>query len=75
MYFSFSSANVDPEHHVKILEALIMVGGLVEIQAAPGRTTEVFIIFQSSMRLSSWMIYYLCTIAFLYSIHLFFHWR
>ncbi|KAA0712947.1 hypothetical protein E1301_Tti005104 [Triplophysa tibetana] len=30
------SADVNPEHHVKILEALIMVGGLVEIQAAPG---------------------------------------
>ncbi|XP_059426945.1 phosphoinositide-3-kinase, regulatory subunit 3b (gamma) isoform X1 [Carassius carassius] len=29
------SANVNPEHHVKILEAIIMVGGLVEIQAAP----------------------------------------
>uniref|UniRef100_A0A8C2K4T1 Phosphoinositide-3-kinase, regulatory subunit 3b (gamma) n=1 Tax=Cyprinus carpio TaxID=7962 RepID=A0A8C2K4T1_CYPCA len=29
------SADVNPEHHVKILEALIMVGGLVEIQAAP----------------------------------------
>uniref|UniRef100_A0A671KU34 Phosphatidylinositol 3-kinase regulatory subunit gamma n=1 Tax=Sinocyclocheilus anshuiensis TaxID=1608454 RepID=A0A671KU34_9TELE len=28
-------ADVNPEHHVKILEALIMVGGLVEIQAAP----------------------------------------
>ncbi|KTF86367.1 hypothetical protein cypCar_00043265 [Cyprinus carpio] len=33
------SADVNPEHHVKILEALIMVGGLVEIQAAPGRTS------------------------------------
>ncbi|RXN35558.1 phosphatidylinositol 3-kinase regulatory subunit gamma-like protein [Labeo rohita] len=30
------SADVNPEHHVKILEALIIVGGLVEIQAAPG---------------------------------------
>ncbi|KAI2663607.1 Phosphatidylinositol 3-kinase regulatory subunit alpha [Labeo rohita] len=40
------SADVNPEHHVKILEALIIVGGLVEIQAAPGRTTnEVLIIF------------------------------
>ncbi|XP_050967818.1 phosphoinositide-3-kinase, regulatory subunit 3b (gamma) isoform X1 [Labeo rohita] len=29
------SADVNPEHHVKILEALIIVGGLVEIQAAP----------------------------------------
>uniref|UniRef100_A0A673MLS1 Phosphatidylinositol 3-kinase regulatory subunit gamma-like n=1 Tax=Sinocyclocheilus rhinocerous TaxID=307959 RepID=A0A673MLS1_9TELE len=29
------SADVNPEHHVKIIEALIMVGGLVEIQAAP----------------------------------------
>ncbi|KAK7155394.1 hypothetical protein R3I93_010128 [Phoxinus phoxinus] len=39
------SADVNPEHHVKILEALIMVGGLVEIQAAPGRPSEVLIIF------------------------------
>lgn len=30
---------------MKILEALIMVGGLVEIQAAPGRPSEVLIIF------------------------------
>ncbi|XP_055070086.2 phosphoinositide-3-kinase, regulatory subunit 3b (gamma) isoform X1 [Misgurnus anguillicaudatus] len=29
------SADVNPEHHVKILEALITIGGLVEIQAAP----------------------------------------
>lgn len=32
-----SSADVNPDHHVKILEALIAVGGLTEIQAAPGR--------------------------------------
>ncbi|KAL7832672.1 hypothetical protein SRHO_G00296900 [Serrasalmus rhombeus] len=31
------SADVNPEHHVKILEALIVVGGLMEMQAAPGR--------------------------------------
>ncbi|XP_035379924.1 phosphatidylinositol 3-kinase regulatory subunit alpha-like [Electrophorus electricus] len=30
------SADVNPEHHVKILEALISVGGLMEMQAAPG---------------------------------------
>ncbi|GAA6105642.1 phosphoinositide-3-kinase, regulatory subunit 3b (gamma) isoform X1, partial [Tachysurus ichikawai] len=30
-------ADVNPDHHVKILEALIIVGGLTEIQAAPGR--------------------------------------
>ncbi|KAM9481974.1 phosphoinositide-3-kinase, regulatory subunit 3b (gamma) isoform 2-T3 [Clarias gariepinus] len=29
------SADVNPEHHVKILEALIVVGGLTEMQAAP----------------------------------------
>uniref|UniRef100_A0AAR2KF99 Phosphatidylinositol 3-kinase regulatory subunit gamma n=1 Tax=Pygocentrus nattereri TaxID=42514 RepID=A0AAR2KF99_PYGNA len=29
------SADVNPEHHVKILEALIVVGGLMEMQAAP----------------------------------------
>uniref|UniRef100_A0A3B1JSY9 Phosphoinositide-3-kinase regulatory subunit 3 n=1 Tax=Astyanax mexicanus TaxID=7994 RepID=A0A3B1JSY9_ASTMX len=32
---SVSSADVNPEHHVKILEALIVVGGLMEMQAAP----------------------------------------
>lgn len=32
------SADVNPEHHVKIMEALIAAGGLVEMQAAPGRT-------------------------------------
>lgn len=42
---SHSSADVNPEHHVKILEALIMVGGLMEIQAAPGRPSEVLVIF------------------------------
>ncbi|AWP10452.1 putative phosphatidylinositol 3-kinase regulatory subunit alpha-like [Scophthalmus maximus] len=29
------SADVNPEHHVRILEALIATGGLVEMQAAP----------------------------------------
>ncbi|XP_061094003.1 phosphoinositide-3-kinase, regulatory subunit 3b (gamma) isoform X1 [Conger conger] len=32
---SLSSADVNPEHHVKIIEALIVAGGLVEMQAAP----------------------------------------
>lgn len=32
-----SSADVNPDHHIKILEALIVVGGLTEMQAAPGR--------------------------------------
>ncbi|KAJ8376303.1 hypothetical protein SKAU_G00068830 [Synaphobranchus kaupii] len=32
---SLSSADVNPEHHVKIIEALIIAGGLVEMQAAP----------------------------------------
>lgn len=32
-----SSADVNPEHHVRILEALIATGGLMEMQAAPGR--------------------------------------
>ncbi|KAL2089683.1 hypothetical protein ACEWY4_014371 [Coilia grayii] len=32
---SHFSADVNPEHHVKILEALIMTGGLTEMQAAP----------------------------------------
>lgn len=31
------STDVNPDHHVKILEALIVVGGLSEMQAAPGR--------------------------------------
>nr|XP_046155790.1 phosphatidylinositol 3-kinase regulatory subunit alpha-like [Oncorhynchus gorbuscha] len=31
-------ADVNPEHHVKIMEALIAAGGLVEIQAAPAET-------------------------------------
>ncbi|XP_035509427.1 phosphatidylinositol 3-kinase regulatory subunit alpha-like [Morone saxatilis] len=30
------SADVNPEHHVRILEALITTGGLMEMQAAPG---------------------------------------
>ncbi|TSL22058.1 Phosphatidylinositol 3-kinase regulatory subunit alpha [Bagarius yarrelli] len=30
-----ASADVNPDHHVKILEALIVVGGLSEMQAAP----------------------------------------
>uniref|UniRef100_A0AAY4CQ49 Phosphatidylinositol 3-kinase regulatory subunit gamma n=1 Tax=Denticeps clupeoides TaxID=299321 RepID=A0AAY4CQ49_9TELE len=34
-FFSLCSADVNPEHHMKILEALIVAGGLVEIQAAP----------------------------------------
>lgn len=41
---SCSSADVNPEHHVKILEALIVVGGLVEIQAAPGRPFLPFVL-------------------------------
>ncbi|KAG7487696.1 hypothetical protein MATL_G00026060 [Megalops atlanticus] len=32
---SLSSADVNPEHHIKIIEALIVAGGLVEMQAAP----------------------------------------
>ncbi|XP_078074731.1 phosphoinositide-3-kinase, regulatory subunit 3b (gamma) isoform X2 [Mustelus asterias] len=32
---SLSSADVNPEHHIKIIEALIMTGGLAEMQAAP----------------------------------------
>lgn len=36
-FFLVSSADVNPDHHVKILEALITVGGLTEMQAAPGR--------------------------------------
>uniref|UniRef100_A0A8C8F758 Phosphatidylinositol 3-kinase regulatory subunit gamma n=1 Tax=Oncorhynchus tshawytscha TaxID=74940 RepID=A0A8C8F758_ONCTS len=32
---SHFSADVNPEHHVKIMEALIAAGGLVEMQAAP----------------------------------------
>ncbi|XP_067846267.1 phosphoinositide-3-kinase, regulatory subunit 3b (gamma) isoform X2 [Heptranchias perlo] len=32
---SQSSADVNPEHHIKIIEALIMTGGLAEMQAAP----------------------------------------
>lgn len=31
------SAEVNPEHHVRILEALITAGGLMEVQTAPGR--------------------------------------
>lgn len=34
---SLFSADVNPEHHVKIMEALITAGGLLEMQAAPGR--------------------------------------
>lgn len=37
-----SSADVNPDHHMKILEALIVVGGLTEMQAAPGRQTFHF---------------------------------
>eukprot|EP00064_Thunnus_orientalis_P015507 superscaffoldBa00002883_g15561 len=29
------SADVNPEHHIRILEALIATGGLMEMQAAP----------------------------------------
>ncbi|XP_051567588.1 phosphatidylinositol 3-kinase regulatory subunit alpha-like [Myxocyprinus asiaticus] len=36
------SADVNPEHHVKILEALILVGGLVEIQAAPELISSIW---------------------------------
>ncbi|XP_071771197.1 phosphoinositide-3-kinase, regulatory subunit 3b (gamma) isoform X3 [Centroberyx gerrardi] len=32
---SLFSADVNPEHHVRILEALIATGGLMEMQAAP----------------------------------------
>ncbi|KAG7326251.1 hypothetical protein KOW79_009652 [Hemibagrus wyckioides] len=34
---SHFSTDVNPDHHVKILEALIIVGGLTEMQAAPGK--------------------------------------
>ncbi|KAF4078910.1 hypothetical protein AMELA_G00187110 [Ameiurus melas] len=34
---SHFGTDVNPDHHVKILEALIVVGGLTEMQAAPGR--------------------------------------
>lgn len=34
---SIDSADVNPEHHIRILEALIVTGGLMEMQAAPGR--------------------------------------
>ncbi|XP_030647247.1 phosphoinositide-3-kinase, regulatory subunit 3b (gamma) isoform X2 [Chanos chanos] len=33
--YSHFSADVNPEHHVKVLEALITVGGLSEMQPAP----------------------------------------
>ncbi|XP_060686461.1 phosphoinositide-3-kinase, regulatory subunit 3b (gamma) isoform X1 [Hemiscyllium ocellatum] len=32
---SLSSADVNPEHHIKIIEALIMTGSLAEMQTAP----------------------------------------
>ncbi|XP_064189705.1 phosphoinositide-3-kinase, regulatory subunit 3b (gamma) [Anguilla rostrata] len=32
---TLSSADVNPEHHVKIIEALIVAGGLADTQAAP----------------------------------------
>ncbi|XP_069794845.1 phosphoinositide-3-kinase, regulatory subunit 3b (gamma) isoform X2 [Narcine bancroftii] len=32
---SLLSADVNPEHHIKIIEALIMTGGLAEVQEAP----------------------------------------
>lgn len=34
----FSSVDVKPDYHVRILEALITAGGLMDMQAAPGRT-------------------------------------
>ncbi|XP_053325910.1 phosphatidylinositol 3-kinase regulatory subunit alpha-like [Spea bombifrons] len=33
-----SRARVNPEHHVRIIEALIVAGGVLEIQAAPAPT-------------------------------------
>ncbi len=39
----FNSADVNPEHHVRILEALITTGGLMEMQAAPGRIITMHI--------------------------------
>lgn len=39
--FFVNSAEVNPEHHVRILEALITAGGLIEMQAAPGRIRNV----------------------------------
>lgn len=47
------SAEVNPEHHVRILEALIAAGGLMEVQAAPGRIRNVrmhtnFLLFPSA---------------------------
>ncbi|XP_067423925.1 phosphatidylinositol 3-kinase regulatory subunit alpha-like isoform X2 [Emydura macquarii macquarii] len=32
---SMSSTEVNPEHHAKIIEALIIAGGVAEMQAAP----------------------------------------
>uniref|UniRef100_A0A8C9TSP5 Phosphatidylinositol 3-kinase regulatory subunit gamma n=1 Tax=Scleropages formosus TaxID=113540 RepID=A0A8C9TSP5_SCLFO len=32
---SFSSADVNPEYHIKIIEALVVAGGLVEVLTAP----------------------------------------
>ncbi|MGH0174711.1 UNVERIFIED_CONTAM: hypothetical protein FKN15_076261 [Acipenser sinensis] len=32
---SLSSADVNPEHHVKIIEALTVAGGVAELQAVP----------------------------------------
>lgn len=63
MSFFCSSADVNPEHHVKILEALIMVGGLVEIQAAPGRTTEVLIILSNFCRFIFLDDFFICVLC------------
>lgn len=48
-----SSADVNPEHHIKIVEALIMTGGLAEVQVAPGRKP----IFTFCVMKSSWLIF------------------
>lgn len=41
-----SSADVNPDNHMKILEALIVVGGLTEMQAAPGRQDLHFELYE-----------------------------
>ncbi|MGH0135732.1 UNVERIFIED_CONTAM: hypothetical protein FKN15_050776 [Acipenser sinensis] len=40
---SLSSADVNPEHHVKIIEALTVAGGLAELQAAPDMVSSLFV--------------------------------
>uniref|UniRef100_A0A4W6E9B1 Phosphatidylinositol 3-kinase regulatory subunit gamma n=1 Tax=Lates calcarifer TaxID=8187 RepID=A0A4W6E9B1_LATCA len=35
------SADVNPEHHIRILEALIAAGGLMEMQAAPDHSNKL----------------------------------